>query len=729
MYAMKTCFSFTMLVTALNVFSSFAGVCEYLSDGTGSWNEVTRWKDGRVPGEGDTAAISGSAQITDADSEIIGRIGLSGVINLVNADSVVAFNIDIDEEFHVPMRIIGKGKIVKNGKGKLYFDGPYTNFYYTTEGIEVNDGELYLVERPANEIPGGEIEKKRFVYGPLTVNAPGKLFLRPTGYSYTCGISGDGVITNTCNTGWILYFNTNETAKVDAAYSFSGILSPTVHPDFEGVERQDFLSVNPYSHAIRCTRGTVGVAKFGNQGEPGSLGTSRLGLQANATDKPFRFIYLGEEEISTRQFRVFGANPGFIIDGGAHGGLELSGELYLTYGINKSQALILDGSNAAPCRLSGDIKEARDNNQFANDAKASSTIIKRGSGTWQLAPTLKYQGVVAVEGGVLKAEKLAQKGTYCSLGDSTILLEPLFGKLREDLQEVPYAVLLGDGTLGGNAIGTISYTGVNGMDLHTRAIALSGSGRLRNATGSQFGWTGITSLGEGNHALHLDGEGSENRVMSVTNGLGKITVVKEGTGTWTLDGDIDVSSFDVRGGVLEVRQRRDWRYYRFNIHKLWGDSEISMGIGRLALFAQDGSWRNLGLNHNKQANGNILKLGLGEVAYWTSDHTEGKDSDGTYRSIERVFVDADTACQTFRTGVYPDPEDESTWLRFVMRPNFGSPIVGYDICNATRNSTPGATIPNPRQPKIWSLDGSCDGEAWTRLSIVTNKFNTLLSHS
>ena len=263
------------------------------------------------------------------------------------------------------------------------------------------------------------------------------------------------------------------------------------------------------------------------------------------------------------------------------------------------------------------------------------------------------------------------------------------------------------------------------MDLHTRAIALSGSGRLRNATGSQFGWTGITSLGEGNHALHLDGEGSENRVMSVTNGLGKITVVKEGTGTWTLDGDIDVSSFDVRGGVLEVRQRRDWRYYRFNIHKLWGDSEISMGIGRLALFAQDGSWRNLGLNHNKQANGNILKLGLGEVAYWTSDHTEGTDKDGTYRSIERVFVDADTACQTFRTGVYPDPEDESTWLRFVMRPNFGSPIVGYDICNATRNADEGATIPNPRQPKIWSLDGSCDGEAWTRLSIVTNKFNKI----
>jgi hypothetical protein len=125
---------------------------------------------------------------------------------------------------------------------------------------------------------------------------------------------------------------------------------------------------------------------------------------------------------------------------------------------------------------------------------------------------------------------------------------------------VPYAVLLGNGTLDGNQVGTLSYTGEKAMYLNTRATALSGSGRLRNATGLPFIWTGITSSSEGDHALHLDGEGNENRVMSVTNGLGKITVVKEGTGTWTLDGDIDVSRLESRNGVLDVHLRRDWKY-------------------------------------------------------------------------------------------------------------------------------------------------------------------------
>lgn len=688
-------------------------VCYYLPNGTGAWAEPSRWKNGKVPAENDTAEISdGTAYVTDADSEVVARVG---AITLQSRTAVVEFNIESD--FHVPNRIIGKGKIVKNGKGRLFLDAPYENFYHTTEGIEVNDGELYLVERPAGEIPGGQIESKHFVYGPLTVNAPGKLFLRPTGYSETCGISGDGVITNTSTTVWQLYFNTNETVKAGTAYSFSGILSPNIDPTFIGVERQDFLSVNPYSHSIRCTHGTVGVARFGNQGEAGSLGTARLGVQVNSTGIPFRFVYLGAGEKSTRQFRVFGANPGFVIDGGAFGGLEIAGDIYLTYGINKSQALILDGSNAAPCRLSGNILEAHNNKEFANVTdKISSTIVKRGSGTWQLAPILNFQGVVAVEGGVLEAEKIEEKGTYCSLGDSTIPLEPISGKAREDLREMPYAVLLGDGTLDGDQVGTLSYTGTKALDLYTRTIALSGAGRLRNSSeGLPFAWTGITSSGEGEHALHLDGAGTENRAISVTNGTGKITVVKEGLGTWTLDGDVDVSALDVRGGVLDVRQRQAWRFYRFNVKKLWGDSESSMVITRLAFFGEDKSCLNLGLVRNKKADGNIAKLEMGEVAFWKNVYEEGVNDDGSKRSIDNIFLENSQLCQIFQGNVTPSPDREDSWIRFVMRPIPGQSMVKYDICGATRG-TKNDDKPNGRLPKIWTLDGSMDGVNWTEIS-------------
>ncbi len=698
-------------------------VCYYLPDGTGTWADPTRWKDGKVPAEGDAAEISdGTACVTEGDSAVVSRVA---AITLQSRTAVIEFNVEND--FHVPNRIIGKGKIVKKGKGRLFLDAPYENFYYTTEGIEVNDGELYLVERPASEIPGGQIEQKHFVYGPLTVNAPGKLFLRPTGYSYTCGISGDGIITNTSTTAWQLYFETNATDKAGAAYSFSGILSPNVHPTFIGVERQDFLSDLPYGYTVRNAQGTVGVYKFGNQDEPGSLGTARLGLQANATDKPFRFIYLGMGEKTTKQFRVFGANPGFIIDGGAHGGLELSGELYLTYGINKSQALILDGSNATPCRLSGDIKETRDNSEYVNVAKASSAIIKRGSGTWRLAPALKYQGVVAVESGVLEAEALAEKGTYCSLGDSTILLEPVSGKSREELKEVPYAVLLGDGTFDGNQTGTLSYVGEKALDLDTRAIALSGSGRLRNATGLPFAWTGITSSGEGNHALHLDGEGSENRVISVTNGLGKITVVKEGTGTWTLDGDIDVSRLESRNGVLDVHLRRDWKYYRFNIKKVWGSEQgyHDMLFNYLAFFDANKNCRSSGLVYNKKANGKIENLSYGEVAYCSDTYKEG---DNGTRTLSNAFIDDTSSnwncCQVDSENktINIDPDNESTWVRIYMRLIPGAPVASYDLRSATRSTgTTGNGNKNTwgvdnRMPKAWSLEGSMDGVEWELLS-------------
>jgi hypothetical protein len=131
-------------------------VCYYLPNGTGAWADSSRWKNGKVPAENDKAEISdGTAYVTDADSEVVARVG---AITLQSRTAVIEFNVEND--FHVPNRIIGKGKIVKKGKGRLFLDAPYENFYYTTEGIEVNDGELYLVERPAEEIPGGQIDKK-----------------------------------------------------------------------------------------------------------------------------------------------------------------------------------------------------------------------------------------------------------------------------------------------------------------------------------------------------------------------------------------------------------------------------------------------------------------------------------------------------------------------------------------------------------------------------------------
>jgi hypothetical protein len=192
-------------------------------------------------------------------------------------------------------------------------------------------------------------------------------------------------------------------------------------------------------------------------------------------------------------------------------------------------------------------------------------------------------------------------------------------------------------------------------------------------------------------------------------------VVKEGPGTWTLDGDVDVSALDVRGGVLDVRQRQAWRFYRFNVKKLWGDSESSMVITRLAFFGEDKSCLNLGLVRNKKADGNIAKLEMGEVAFWKNVYEEGKNEDGSKRSIDNIFLENSQLCQIFQGIVKPSPDDEDSWIRFVMRPIPGQSMVKYDICGATRG-TNNDDKPNGRLPKIWTLDGSMDGVNWTEIS-------------
>ena len=164
----------TVSVGLIALFAS-GGNCYYRTNGSGTWEDASRWDGGKVPQSGDVVCITnGTARATAADISVLTRIY---AITLLRTNDVIEFDLDVD--YHHPTRIIGKG---------------FSKLYLTTGGIEVNGGELHLVEVDTTD-------KNPFTYGPLTVNAPGKLFLRPGGASYTPGISGDGVITNTSTGG------------------------------------------------------------------------------------------------------------------------------------------------------------------------------------------------------------------------------------------------------------------------------------------------------------------------------------------------------------------------------------------------------------------------------------------------------------------------------------------------------------------------------------------------
>ena len=691
---------------------SMAADCYYLTNGSGSWADATRWSGGHVPESGDVVRITnGTARVTAADTNILAKIASTVV---VNKDDVLEFDIDVD--YHHPTRIIGKGKVVKNGSGALYLDEKFSKLYNTDGGMEVNDGELHLVEVDTTD-------QNEFMYGPFVVNAPGKLFLRPGGTSSTPGISGDGLITNISTTARELYLITNVTANAGRTYSFSGIVSPKVQLTVKGTERQDMLADNPYALTVRAATGVIGVKKFGDAGAVGSIGTANnIWINSSSTLEAPRFLYLGDEgETTSKSFRMNTSPRGVVFDGGANGGLKLTGDFYLTRNLSTMTQLILDGSNTTACTFASKALEHQ------TDTALATHIVKCGTGTWRLnaVNSTELRGGITVEKGTLEAQTIANAGTLCALGKATVLQSAYWGA-KDASKNVPWAILLGDGTMPDDLThaGTLSYVGISTVDCSTRLIALNGAGRLRNGSAVALKWSGVTSSCAGDHALVLEGSGASDEAFCVTNGPGRITVVKEGSGTWTLDRDLDVSGFDVRGGTLDVRAVRRYVYYRFNVKDLWGDGQTMLQISRIALFAEDGTCRNLGLTENTGAVGAPALLQPGQFAFWTSGYTENKP-------LARLFVENSATpgdgdiCAAYRVSVVPTVNDDSTWIRFVMRPESGGDITRYDICAGTINGS--GSTPYPREIKTWSIEGSQDGVTWKELSAVTNNPNASIN--
>lgn len=684
--------------------------------GSGTWADSTRWYGGVVPQNGDLAYVTnGIMRITLADLTVVSLVG--GVYP-DNPTDVVQFDLDID--FHFDKRILGKGKIVKNGTGALYLDTTAYNLLMTTEGIEVNGGEVHLSESVTSSYD--------FEYGPLAVNAPGKLFLRSGGNSKTPGISGDGIITNISLTARQLIIVANDASKAGTAYSFSGTISPNVQPTFNGAERQDLLSDQTSALAVRAYAGNVGVSHFGNKNSAGSLGTADIAMRSNDEPDLFRYLYIGDNETTDKNFVFYASpTPRCTIDGGENGNLVLSGEITMK-NIEKMACLYLDGSNTERCTVSGAIKES------GHASNPKMYLTKRGTGTWRIEENVNstFRGGIAVEKGVLEAVTIKEAGVNCSLGRATSW-QSCYWTVPDASKDVPYAILLGDGAVPADsvdlAIGTLSYVGSVDVSVTNRPIALDGAGRLRNDTERAFSWRGIFSKSVGDHVLALDGEGVNNAVSSVTNGPGNITVVKEGSGTWRMEGDFDAKAFDVRGGTLDLSVAQNYTWYRFNVKELWNDEHTTLVLSRFALLDEGGTCCNTNLFYRSASNGATYTLKPGMWAFWTNDYV---DSPGNRNgsTVGKLFVEngaeptqADDCCVVWRNNgsgnIRPVLGDESSWFRVVMRVAEGSPaITKYDIC-ANVNYGTADDRPNDREVKSWSLDASRDGVNWIEIASVT----------
>ena len=685
------------------------GYYVYDAGGSGGWADGSRWYDGVAPDKGGKVKLSASnciATVSDSDLETV--TNLSEIV--IHGTEGVKLVFDISQDVHIPCRIQGFGQIVKNGTGTLWLDNiEKTGSYKTQDGIVVNAGALHLPTRASASTSDMQ-------FGVLTVNSPGVLYLVDGCNTLAAGLAGDGFVSNLCTVALASQNDNQRQLKLDGNTTkepcvFSGDIGPYISVTMSGGTQHFTRTDVARSTTVRLYSGILGVTALGRTAGD-SISTGEEFNMRGSSGTTFTLLYLGTGGVCSHTLKFYTDTYGFILDGGPHGGLNVTGGLRPGSAECMSR-FTLAGDHTNACVISGEVREA-------NDLSTSTYVTKVGSGTWRFqgSPSRRdCNGVFAVKAGTLEFDSIAERGIQCSLGFQSLWHEDYIGA-RNDNRVVPYAFLLGDG---GSAVaatnGTLSYVGTAAGRCSTRPIALDGAGRLRNASAASLDWTGVTTKGAAPGTLILDGAGADNVMRDVTNGLGAVTVVKEGAGTWTLMGNVNATGgLEARGGTLEVDNRRVFSWFRLTVRDTWRKFRIDLGdtgtdtalmLSEFGLWSADGTRQNSGLAYSSAANGKHLLLEPGQACVGT----------GTPHSSRLISSLFDAAGSQYQAGgLTTDPADSNTWYRVVMRlPTDAAKAVKYDIGSGNSSSGTYKAYPYYREARSWIVEGSVDGVNWETL--------------
>ena len=512
---------------------------------------------------------------------------------------------------------------------------------------------------------------------------------------YARGFAGDGTITNlgpatvavglaSAKTDW-----TWDGKTYDFGGDFRGsftFAASRMRQFFSGTN-STFTSFAPKGDdgTYSAGEGTFGVMKFGNAGEPSSIGPGSYVRWIGGGG----FLYLGDGETTDKELQFQeGGHP--FIDGGAHGGLVFTTALE-----NGSKAghakydktLALMGSNTTECALTGLIP-----GWSVSSVPYTFHIVKKGPGTWRLDyPASTMTGKITVEEGLLGFSQLLEKGTASSFGLAS-------GEAAADA-----AITLGtEETEGG--IGLISPTNWNSVST-TRPIALAGNGRIVNDSTNFLGVGMIsvtTSLGA---KLSLDGSGTNSVAYDLQDGAGVLSVAKDGAGTWYLAGSNSFTgTLEVNKGTLVLSNPDSPRYtwYKFAVKELMGESSTLLHMTEVGLFDSNGARLNAYLANG--SNASFLEPGQAAYIYPITGNN------GDNGVITNLFDCKNVPWQA-RIAKTPDPSDPETWPTVVMRLADGSnPVALWDFAAGNRgDQDPGSGTASNSYPRVCVLMGSVDG--------------------
>ena len=651
-----------------------------------------------------------------------------------------------------------KGTLIKEGAGNLCLTAKPNRYTFSSGKIfgafyvhmTVTDGLLKFSQD--TEKPGSYV-----AFGRLIVNAPGVLLLPSPPNSVASSsvnalsLTGDGTIRSESTSYRYLYLEAGD-GSAASPLEFSG-RAEKANLCFRAKAYYNLTGTNSTGSGTLVVLGNhtveggrIGIRKFGKKGEPSSVGTQPGNIVLDSEDG-FWLTSLRQagdpiDECDKIVQIASGSGQGItVFDGGAVGGLKLTGEMREHASYVGQKRIMLTGANSEECVMSSVV--TRKTNSDYPTGGYTFHLTKRGSGTWRMANASSgLSGAIAVEDGTLKFDSIANKGTASSLGTALDLYRPVdsHGLALTEADEVGYAFLLGDGT--GAHEGNFEYSGSASALCTTRPLALNGKGRLTNGGAHGFTFADVYAVGAGKNVLTLDGDDvSANNVLSGVNDRkdaagGPISIVKEGEGTWKLTGDLSLrGSIAVKKGTLVVQNNYTW--YKWVVKSCYqealGNSDIQINLGEFGLYDAAGVRQNLGMTAQRtDAGGNVeypnLQPGHIDYGFTSADQFKPQSTDyAKYpRNLAKLVDDIITTGQisfwyqtkpdsdyykektggqsTYRNIPHNEPNQDTTWLPIVMRlKDDAMPIAYYDYATATANL---------REAYRTVLYGSVDGTNW-----------------
>ncbi|HNX36512.1 MAG TPA: hypothetical protein PKM57_17960 [Kiritimatiellia bacterium] len=654
------------------------------------------------PPVGGVVTLAGEYTLTETDAAAVSNVTQ---FTLSGASSKIIFDLSDGASLRVPGLIGGTGKIVKRGKGALYLDNTNSVAYKVTNGLLIEDGDLHLPELLANNRTSNHVA--------IELNAPGVLFLTGSGSFNACrtvvnSLSGDGMITN----GWAM----SQTIQTDPGTSdfygrICGNLSAIyVYPS----STLNLRGTNSTFTTALQSFGTIGLVKVGyDASSPSSMGCNgTLSLIPNGGSDYGRFVYLGggETTVKTLAFNKWNSANAMTADGGVSGGLVWNGPITVSENYGVMNSVLFTGEHTNACEVGG---------SWTEPAGGAAYVTKKGSGMWLFRhhASRAMKGVVDVKEGKLLFESLAEKGTACALGLSTLTCQNILGGAFGEAYRVPYAFVLGGGAKGEATLECIGRASVTNVDAATdRPLVLAGAGRLKTSGRWPFSLKGVSSIAASPCTLTLDGTNAFSVLSTITNGTSALSVVKEGTGQWTLRSALGFSgALAVKAGTLVIEAPdTPYSFFRLSINYINSNfnnlTDTCIGGSEFALYDADGLRRNVGLAVPAATVAPAVTLLPGEASI---DEPLSKISVPSWFTNSalwlRNFFDENGNSTFYTATTYGAPSyaNTSSWVTVSMRLPSDSPaITSYDLmCLA------GTTR------RIWGYEvrGSTDGVTWDLL--------------